>query len=165
MWQLFYYRANTLEKGGFFSSGETKKPSTGSEFILWLLHSKMEHNSVPIHLIWNSIGVPDPAWNSPDFLLKPEPETGSGKTGNPDFSKVVELITSFLYVPLTPNWVLGGTGWNQRNSAGLNSNVSALLKIQICVFSLKVLSFQKYIFSNIYYLYFRPRYNYKLLRN
>ena len=28
------YRAKTIEKGRFFSSGETKKPSTGSEFIL-----------------------------------------------------------------------------------------------------------------------------------
>ena len=117
-------RANTLEKGGFFSSGETKKPSTGSEFILWLLHSKMEHNSVPIHLIWNSIGVPDPAWNSPDFLLKPEPETGSGKTGNPDFSKVVELVTSFPYVPLTPNWVLGAKFSDSTHQRKIGSPIS-----------------------------------------
>ena len=62
----------------------------------------MGHNSVPMLPISNPIGPVGPVAN----CLNPYPEksgSGSGKSENPDFLKVVELVTGFRYVPRRQN--------------------------------------------------------------
>ena len=114
----------------FLSSGQKKKDRHFSEFILYLLHNLNGHSFTCVHPTLDLKVFPEPAWICPDFLLKPEPETGSKKTGNPDFLKVVELVPSFLYVPLTQNWVLGAkfpTGTTRGKLAGRFWNGGGLL--------------------------------------